>query len=127
MGRVRVAAALVRFRDEIAALLDARKWPMDWVDAQIEAGRIAVHENDTALIGVEVREYPGGLRELHGMFAAGEMAGILQLIDESVAAARLNGLDAATIASRPGWARALKGRGFNVDQVTITKDLRDGA
>ena len=47
--------------------------------------------------------------------------------DEAVEAARLNNIDVASISSRPGWARALKGRGFDVDQVTITKDLRNGA
>ncbi len=117
----------MRFRAEIEAMLDQRKWPMAWVDQQIATGRIAIHENATALIGVEVREYPGGLMELHGMFAAGDMAGIMELIDETIAAARLAGCDTAAISSRPGWAKALKGRGFQVEQVTITKELNDGA
>jgi len=39
----------------------------------------------------------------------------------------LQGLDGATIASKPAWARILKSRGFVPDQLTITKELNHGA
>ena len=90
-------------------------------------GAIALRENETAIIGIEVRRYPGGLQELHGMFAAGDMTGVLELIDETVAAARLAGCDTAAISSFPAWGRILKSRGFVPDQLTITKELSDGA
>jgi hypothetical protein len=108
-------------------MLDPRKWPIEWVEAQIAEGRIALLENDTAIIGVERREYPGGLVELHGMFAAGDMAGVLELIDEAVEAGRIAGCDVASIDSKPAWQRILKDKGFRPVKTLIEKDLRHGA
>ena len=119
--------AYLRHRAEIIGILDERKWPHWWLENEISEGRIAMLSNDTAIIGVERKVYPGGYEELHGMFAAGEMGGILELIDQAVAAAELQGLDGATIASKPAWARILKSRGFVPDQLTITKELNHGA
>lgn len=84
-------------------------------------------DNERAVIGVEKRVYPGGLVELHGLFAAGELGGILPLVEEACAAARIAGCDIASISSTPGWLRVLKGRGFRLVQQTIEKDLTDGA
>lgn len=119
--------AYLRHRAEIIGILDERKFPHWWLENEISEGRIALLSNDTAIIGVERKVYPGGYEELHGMFAAGEMDGILELIDQAVAAAALQGLDGATIASKPAWARILKSRGFVPDQLTITKELNHGA
>ena len=120
-------AAYTRHRAEIIGILDQRKYPHWWLEREISEGRIGLLHNDTAIIGVERRVYPGGYEELHGMFAAGEMAGILELIDEAVAAAAITGLDGASIASTPAWGRVLKSRGFVPHQLTITKELGDGA
>jgi len=119
--------AYIRHRAEINGILDQRKWPYHWLERMIAEGKIALLSNETAIIGVERKIYPGGYEELHGMFAAGEMDGILELIDQAVAAAELQGLDGATIASKPAWARILKSRGFVPDQLTITKELNHGA
>lgn len=116
--------AYLRHRAEIAGMLDERRWPLWWVEGEISAGRIALLANDTSIIGVERREYPGGLIELHGMFAAGEMAGILELIDAAVLVAQQQGMDCAAISSAPAWGRILKSRGFAPHQLTIVKDLR---
>lgn len=115
--------AYLRHRAEILGILDERKWPQWWLENEISAGRIALLDNDTAIIGVERKIYPGGYEELHGMFAAGEMDGVLELIDQAVEAAEMQGLDGASIASKPAWARILKSRGFLPDQLTITKEL----
>lgn len=108
-------------------MIDERRWPLWWLEQQISEGRIALLDNDTAIIGVERREYPGGLVELHGMFAAGDMAGILELIDAAVLVARQRGMDCAAISSKPAWGRILKSRGFEPHQLTIVKDLSDGS
>ena len=113
----------LRHRAEIIAMLDQRKHPHWWLENEISEGRIALLENDTAIIGVEKKVYPGGYVELHGMFAAGDMAGVLELIDLAVAAAEMQGCDGATIASAPAWGRILKSRGFVPHQLTITKEL----
>ena len=119
--------AYLRHRAEIAGILDERRFPLWWVESQISEGRIALMSNDTAIIGVERREYPGGLIELHGMFAAGDMAGVLELIDQAVEAARLAGCDVASIDSKAGWSRVLKSRGFVPAKTLIEKDLHYGA
>lgn len=116
--------AFNRHRDEIASILDERFYPLAWVQAEIEAGRIGLMHNATAIIGYERRHYPGGAVELHGMFAAGRMAGILELIDIAVDAAWHAGCTVAAIDSRAGWAKILKTRGFVTDRVRITKELR---
>jgi hypothetical protein len=118
--------AYLRHRAEIIGILDERKYPYWFVESQISEGKIALLSNDTAIIGVERRVYPGGYEELHGMFAAGAMDGILELIDEAVAAAEMTGLDGASIASVPAWGRVLKSRGFVPHQLTITKELAIG-
>lgn len=117
----------LRHRAEIIAILDERKHPHWWVENEISEGRIALLESDTAIIGVEKKVYPGGYIELHGMFAAGDMDGVLELIDHAVEAAQLQGMDGATIASSPAWGRILKTRGFVPRQLTVTKELADGA
>lgn len=84
-------------------------------------------ENDTAIIGVERKEYPGGAVELHGMFAAGDLEGIDELIEKACQAGWAAGCSIATISSRPAWAKRMKSKGFAVQQVTISKELSDGS
>ncbi len=120
-----IAEAYLRHRAEIAKMLDERFWPLWWVESQISEGNIDLLWNDTAIIGFEVRKYPGGARELHGMFAAGQVDGIDELVDAACEVARGIGAFAA-IDSRPGWARRYKNKGFRVDRVRIVKDMGDG-
>jgi hypothetical protein len=124
---VTASNAFARHRDEIASILDERFYPLAWVEQEIAAGRIGLMHNDTAIIGIERRVYPGGAVELHGMFAAGAMAGVLELIDLAVDAARLAGCTVAAIDSKAAWGRVLKARGFAVDRTRIVKDLADGS
>lgn len=113
------------WRDQVVAMLDQRKWPIDWIESEIASGSIALLENETAVIGVEKRVYPGGYTELHGVFAVGEMADILLLIDSAVEAAKVRGFDGASISSKPAWGRILKSRGFVPYQLNIVKELGD--
>jgi hypothetical protein len=99
---------------------------MVWVEQRIADGSITLLENEAGMIGVERRHYPGGLVELHGLFAVGDLDAILELIDLACEAGRLAGCDVAAISSRPEWARVLRTRGFRVEQQVIVKDLRDG-
>jgi hypothetical protein len=116
----------MKWRADLSATIDPRKWPLEWIEARVAEGSITLLENDTAVIGVERRHYPGGLIELHGMFACGDLNGILELIDQACIAGRAAGCDVAVIASRPGWGRVLKSRGFEVEQQMIAKDLSHG-
>jgi hypothetical protein len=130
MGRQRMAEPLVsgleaywRHRDEIIGLTDPRFYPIDWIDAQVWAGRIRLLHDDKALIAFEIKDYPGGAREINGMFAAGDLQAIMGLIDQAEDFARSIGCHVATIESRTGWAKALKGRGYRPHQLRIQKEL----
>jgi len=114
---------LGRFRDQVASLLDERFYPLEWVEAEIAAGRIAVLANETAIIGFEAKRYPGGATEVHGMFAAGDLDGVLALIDDVCGLAKDLGVTVAAIESRGAWARVLKDRGFVQDRTRIVREL----
>ena len=113
----------LRHRDEIADLLDPRCYSIEWLDAELTSGHAKAFGNDTAVIVVAVRIYPAGASELHGLVAAGSLDGILELIDEAEGWAAALGITFACIASRPGWARVLKSRGWQTHQVELRKDL----
>jgi hypothetical protein len=110
-------------RDQIADMLDERFYPLEWLDQQIATGAIRTLANDGGFIGYEIKEYPSGAREAHGMFAVGDLDAVLELIDQVEFYARSQGFIALTIASRAGWAKALKSRGFEPHQLTIMKEL----
>lgn len=115
-----------RHRSEIAAMLDPRCYSINWLDVQLLAGLAAAKGNDTAAIVFTVKTYPAGATELHGLVAAGELAGILDLIEQTEAEAREAGVTFACIASRPGWARVLKTKGYEMHQTELRKELRHG-
>lgn len=115
--------AYLKFRGEIEQIVDPALYPMEWVDAQIWSGHFRVFFTDNAIIAVELKPYPSGALELHGMFAAGELSEILDLIENAEAWGRSMGCAFATISSRPGWAKVLNSRGYEVNQVNIRKVL----
>ncbi len=115
--------AFARHEDEIAGMVDERFYPMEWVRRSVVTGVIQTLYNERAIVGFEFRSYPGGAKELHGMFAAGPLEDVLLLIDETERLAREMGMDVFTIASRAGWTRILKGRGFEPFQTVIVKEL----
>ena len=116
--------AYTRHREAIRSMLDERLYPIEWLDRQVLSGAIRTMSNETSIIGFEVRTYPGGARELHGMFAAGDMAGVKQLVTEAEQFGREQGCDIATIESREGWAKVFPG--YRPHQLRIVKDLSDG-
>lgn len=110
-------------RGEIEALLDPRCWSIDWLDNQIREGRALTFGNADAVIVVTLKIYPAGASELHGLVAAGDLDAILLLIDEAEEWGRAHKLTFACISSRPGWARVLKGRGYQPYQLELRKEL----
>lgn len=110
-------------RDEIAGILDPRCYTIDWLDTEVGSGRIQIRSNQGAVIGFEVKVYPAGARELHGMFAVGDVGDCLALWDDAEAQATADGFEFAVIASREGWARVMRSRGYVVHQTEIRKEL----
>lgn len=110
-------------RQAIAELLDPRCYSIGWLDLRILEGAVRVFANEDAVIVTELRAYPAGAREIHGLVATGDLEAILTLIEEAEEWARGEGIDFATIASREGWQRVLSGRGYAPYQVELRKEL----
>jgi len=102
-------------------MLDERKWPLAWLDDQVATGQATALGNDKACIVVALRQYPGGLVEVHGLCAAGDMHEVVKLVREAEQWGRQHGAILGSIASRRGWARVLSD--YTETQVTIEKDL----
>lgn len=123
----RAWAEYQRHRAEIADLLDPRCYSIDWLDAEMERGKALAFGNDSAVIVITLKIYPAGATELHGLVAAGDLTGILELIEQAEEWGHAHGVTFACISSRPGWARVLKGKGYELHQVELRKDLSHGA
>lgn len=116
--------AYQRHRSEIAELIDTRCFTIDWLDLELVNQRALAFGRDDAVIVVTVKVYPAGAVELHGLVAAGALDGILTLIEEAESWGRAHGCTFACIASRPGWQRVLRGRGYEPHQIELRKELR---
>jgi hypothetical protein len=76
-----------------------------------------------AAIVTELRDYPG-CRAIHGLAAAGDLGEIADvLIPAAEAWGKKQGCAFAIIESRPGWARQLRGSGYETHQVSVRKML----
>lgn len=116
--------AYQRFRDRFRVALDERLYPIGYLDALILSGEAEFLSTDTAAIVFAIKVYPSGLRDVHGLVAAGDMAAIVNdLIPQAEAWGRECGCEGALIESRPGWARVLKDNGYETLQVSVRKAL----
>ena len=117
-------AGYLQFRAAFAAAIDPRLHTLDWLDQRILAGDALFWRTGRAAIVAELRDYPTGNRDLHGLIAAGDVDDIADvLIPTAEDFARSLGCIGAVIESRPGWARRLKGQGYYTYQVALRKDL----
>ncbi len=104
-------------------MLDPRRYTIDWLDGEVAGGRCQVFGGDSAVIVTKLIEYPTGARDIHGMVAAGDLAEILELIDQAEAWGREQGCIGAEIASREAWVKIMAGSGYRMHQITICKEL----
>lgn len=117
-------AAYRRWRPAFAAAMDARLYTPEWLDARLASGEAWLWHDDAAAIMAELRHYPTGARDLHGLIAAGDAARIRDvLIPRAEAWARARGCVGAIIESRPGWARIMAGSGYAPHQLTLRKQF----
>lgn len=116
--------AYLRFRDQLAAALDPRFYPIEWLDERMLAGEAAAVAHEDGCVVVEIRTYPGGAREIHGLVAAGNLGTIVNTVIPAVEAmGRDENCLTACCESREGWSRMLKASGYRVHQVTLRKEL----
>ncbi len=121
-------ALYVDWRDAFAEVIDERYYTLDWLDMRLLNGEVMFWGSENAAIIAELREYPTGSRDVHGLIAAGDLHEIIEeLIPKAEAWGRENGCIAALIESRPAWAKALAPYGYETHQVTVRKELPHGA
>jgi hypothetical protein len=117
-------AGYLYFRDAFRDAIDERYYPMEWLDERLLTGRAVFMRSAHAAIVVELRQFPGGAMDVHGLIAAGDKNEIItDLIPHAEEWGRENGCLAGVVESRPGWAKALKPYGYTVSQVTVRKEL----
>ena len=114
----------LRFRDGFAEAMDPRLYTLDYLDWLLIEGRGQFWATDRAAIIAEVKTYPTGARAIHGLLATGDLDDITNiLIPTAEAYARAQGCLFAIIESREGWARQLKGSGYELYQTSVRKVL----
>jgi len=113
-----------KFRGQFQEVMDERYHTLDWLDQEVLSGRVQFWRSDNAAMITEVRGYPTGARDIHGLIAAGNLEEIIgELIPTAEAWARDYGCIAAQIESREGWARAMRPHGYQTHQLIVRKEL----
>jgi hypothetical protein len=116
--------AYLQWRTAFAAAVDDRLYPLEWVDARILAGSAQFWRSDAAAAVTEIRYYPTGAYDVHGLVAAGDAGEVRDRIIPQVEAwGRSIGALGIVIESRPGWARILRPAGFRAHQLAVRKEL----
>ena len=114
-----------RWRPAFAAAMDTRLHTPEWLDARILAGSAQFWRSEHAAAVTEIRNYPTGAYDVHGLVAAGDIGEVRDRIVPQVEAwGRAIGAIGIVVESRPGWARALRPAGFEPHQLAVRKDLR---
>lgn len=118
-------AGYVQWRPAFEAAMDARLYAAEWLDARILAGSAQFWRSEHAAAVTEIRTYPTGAYDVHGLIAAGDVDAVRdRIIPEVEAWGRSIGALGIVIESRPGWARVLRQAGFEPHQLAIRKELR---
>lgn len=121
-------AGYVLFRPLFAEVIDERYHTLAWLDRQVLDGKVQFWRSDNAAMITEIRDYPTGAKDIHGLIAAGALEEITTiLIPAAEQWARDRGCIAAQIESREGWGRVMRGYGYHPFQLTVRKELTDGA
>jgi hypothetical protein len=113
-----------RFRDQFASVLDPERYTLEWLDRQVAFGAYIVIGNEEACVLCELKSYPAGAMDIHGVLAAGDLETIVEkLIPEALDYGRELGCIGGLIESREGWERELKPFGWSRFQTTLRKAL----
>ena len=117
-------AAYLRFRPDLEAVMDPRLFTIEWLDGQVIAGSYRVFSSANAIIIAEIKTYPTGAREVHGVVAAGELGEIEnELIPQAEQWGKLLNCIAGQIDSRDGWERVMKRHGYERLKTVIRKEF----
>lgn len=112
------------WRQAFIQVLDQRLYTPEWLDGMVRDGRAILWTAEDAAILAEVRFYPTGAREIHGLVAAGNIETIKGvLIPQAEEWARAAGCVSSVIESREGWVRSLRSSGYHLYQTAVRKEL----
>jgi len=110
------------WRPAFAAAMDIRLHTPEWLDARILAGSAQFWRSERAAAVTEIRSYPTGAYEVHGLITAGDAGEVRDRIIPQVEAwGRTIGALGLVVESRPGWARLLRSSGFEPYQLAVRK------
>lgn len=113
-----------RFREGFREALDPRLYPIEYLDDLVSMGQALLWFSDNSAIAAEIKEYPTGAKDIHGLCMAGDVEeAISLLIPQAEAWGKSNGCIGALIQSRPAWQRKLKSHGYELHQVAVRKEL----
>lgn len=112
------------WRDRLRQAIDHRFFDIFYLDQRIMDGTAFLWATDHAAAVVEIKTYPTGTRVVHCMVGAGDAAELRDVIAPGVEQwGRAQGCAFAEIASRPGWQKHMKNRGYEPHQVAVIKEL----
>ncbi len=110
------------WRDAFSDVMDERYYTLDWLDMRLLNGDVMFWGSENAAIMAELKEYPTGAKDVHGLIAAGDLREIVgELIPKAEAWGKAQGCIGAIIESRPGWLKVLPD--YEPHQTTIYKEL----
>jgi hypothetical protein len=119
-----MTAAYQKWRPDFAGVMDPARYSIGWLDGLIMSGQAWFWGSDKAGIVAELRHYPTGAVDIHGLVAAGDIGEIADvLIPQAEAWAKSIGCIGAVIESRPAWVKLLSGSGYEPHQTSVRKDL----
>jgi len=108
------------WRDTFIDVIDQQYYPIEWLDGLLLADKAFFVFTDNAAAIYEIKNYPSGVKDVHGLVCAGDLCDIQNTL---IPAAREHGRSLGCIGflieSRPGWVKALKSDGFELFQASV--------
>lgn len=111
------------WRERFLEAVDESLYPAAWLDKRVASGRAQFWGNERAAILAEIKTFPSGVKEVHGLVAAGALPAIKALIKLAEEWGRQRGATLGSIESRPEWAYVMADEGYQVEKVRIVKVL----
>lgn len=109
------------WRSRFLEAADEELYPAEWMDRRVATGRARFWGNEQAAILAEIKLYPSGAKEVHGLVAAGDLDAIRALIPLAEQWGKSRGCKLASIESHPAWARLMPD--YSISQVRIVKEI----
>jgi hypothetical protein len=111
------------WRSRLLEGVDTDLYPAEWLDRRVASGRARFWGNESGAILAEIKTYPSGVKEVHGLVAAGDVDAVKALIPLAEQWGRQCGATRGSISSHPAWARIMRDAGYEPTQLTIVKGL----